>query len=153
MHVDAASGGFVWPFLYPHSEWDFRLEKVRSINVSGHKFGLVYPGIGWLIFREKSDLNPDLVFEENYLGKTDATFTLNFSTGSAMVLAQYYNLIRYGHAGYTYIMKNMQTNARALGAKLTAMGNFEVIGADEEQLPLVAFRLAADNGFDEFDVA
>ncbi len=88
--------------------WDFRLEQVRSINVSGHKFGLVYPGIGWLIFREKSDLAQDLVFEENYLGKTDATFTLNFSTGSSMVLAQYYNLVRYGRAGYTYIMKNMQ---------------------------------------------
>ena len=88
--------------------WDFRLEQVRSINVSGHKFGLVYPGIGWLIFREKADLAPDLVFEENYLGKTDATFTLNFSTGSAMVLAQYYNLVRYGRAGYTYIMRNMQ---------------------------------------------
>ena len=81
LHVDGASGGFVWPFLYPDSEWDFRLEQVRSINVSGHKFGLVYPGIGWLIFREKSDLAEDLVFYENYLGKTDATFTLNFSTG------------------------------------------------------------------------
>ena len=78
---------------------------MHSINVSGHKFGLVYPGIGWLIFREKSDLAQDLVFEENYLGKTDATFTLNFSTGSAMVLAQYYNLVRYGRAGYSYIMK------------------------------------------------
>ena len=77
----APAAAFVWPFLYPDSEWDFRLEQVRSINVSGHKFGLVYPGIGWLIFREKSDLAPDLVFEENYLGKTDATFTLNFSTG------------------------------------------------------------------------
>jgi glutamate decarboxylase len=77
----------------------------------GHKFGLVYPGIGWLIFRETADLAEDLVFEENYLGKTDATFTLNFSTGSAMVLAQYYNLVRYGRAGYTYIMKNMQQNA------------------------------------------
>jgi glutamate decarboxylase len=153
LHVDAASGGFVWPFLYPDSPWDFRLEQVRSINVSGHKFGLVYPGIGWLIFRETADLARDLVFEENYLGKTDSTFTLNFSTGSAMVLGQYYNLIRYGHAGYTYIMKNMQTNARALGAKLAEMGYFELIGADEEQLPLVAFRLVAANGFDEFDVA
>jgi len=153
LHVDGASGGFVWPFLYPDSPWDFRLEQVRSINVSGHKFGLVYPGIGWLIFRETADLARDLVFEENYLGKTDSTFTLNFSTGSAMVLAQYYNLVRYGHAGYTYIMKNMQTNARALGQKLAEMGHFELIGADEEQLPLVAFRLAAANGFDEFDVA
>jgi glutamate decarboxylase len=153
LHVDAASGGFVWPFLYPDSAWDFRLEQVRSINVSGHKFGLVYPGIGWLIFREKADLAEDLVFEENYLGKTDSTFTLNFSTGSAMVLAQYYNLVRYGRAGYTYIMKNMQTNARVLGEKLAAMGNFELIGPDEEQLPLVAFRLVANKGFNEFDVA
>ena len=112
LHVDGASGGFVWPFLYPHSEWDFRLEQVHSINVSGHKFGLVYPGIGWLIFRETSDLARDLVFEENYLGKTDATFTLNFSTGSSMVLARYYNFVRYGRAGYAYIMKNMQQNAR-----------------------------------------
>ena len=153
LHVDAASGGFVWPFLYPDSAWDFRLEQVRSINVSGHKFGLVYPGIGWLIFRETSDLAPDLVFEENYLGKTDATFTLNFSTGSAMVLAQYYNLVRYGRPGYTYIMRNMQENARVLADKLEAMGRFEIIGRDEEQLPLVAFRLAADEGYDEFDIA
>jgi glutamate decarboxylase len=153
LHVDGASGGFVWPFLYPHSEWDFRLEQVRSINVSGHKFGLVYPGIGWLVFREKSDLAQDLVFKENYLGKTDATFTLNFSTGSAMVLAQYYNLVRYGRAGYTYIMKNMQENARVLAEKLEATGKFELIGPDEEQLPLAAFKLANDDGYDEFDVA
>ena len=70
LHVDGASGGFVWPFLYPDSRWDFRLEQVRSINVSGHKYGLVYPGIGWLVFREESDLAKDLVFYENYLGKT-----------------------------------------------------------------------------------
>src|SRR4051794_34261213 len=89
LHVDGASGGFVWPFLYPDTPWDFRLEQVRSINVSGHKYGLVYPGLGWLIFREPSDLAEDLVFYENYLGKRDATFTLNFSTGAAMVLAQY----------------------------------------------------------------
>src|SRR3954454_2338061 len=153
LHVDAASGGFVWPFLYPDSPWDFRLEQVRSINVSGHKFGLVYPGIGWLVFRERSDLAEDLVFYENYLGKTDATFTLNFSTGSSMVLAQYYNFVRYGRAGYTYIMQNMQTNARVLAEKLDAMGRFEIIGPDEEQLPLVAFRLATDPGYDEFDIA
>ncbi|HET8915038.1 MAG TPA: glutamate decarboxylase [Propionibacteriaceae bacterium] len=153
LHVDGASGGFVWPFLYPDSEWDFRLEQVRSINVSGHKFGLVYPGIGWLIFREKSDLNPDLVFEENYLGKTDATFTLNFSTGSSMVLAQYYNLVRYGRAGYTYVMKHMQENARMLAEKLQALGKFELIDPDQEQLPLVAFRLTGDQSYNEFDIA
>jgi glutamate decarboxylase len=153
LHVDGASGGFVWPFLYPDSEWDFRLEQVRSINVSGHKFGLVYPGIGWLVFRERSDLADDLVFEENYLGKTDATFTLNFSTGSSMVLAQYYNFVRYGRAGYTYVMGNMQKNAETLADKLQDLGRFEIIGRDEEQLPLVAFKLAGDEPFNEFDIA
>jgi glutamate decarboxylase len=153
MHVDGASGGFVWPFLYPHSEWDFRLEQVRSINVSGHKFGLVYPGIGWLVFREKSDLAEDLVFYENYLGKTDATFTLNFSTGASMVLAQYYNFVRYGRDGYTYIMKAMESNARFLAEKLKATGDFELIGDGEEQLPLVAFKLAGEKSYDEFDVS
>jgi glutamate decarboxylase len=153
LHIDGASGGFVWPFLYPDSKWDFRLEQVRSINVSGHKFGLVYPGIGWLIFRGPEDLADDLVFKENYLGKTDSTFTLNFSTGSAMVLAQYYNLIRYGRTGYTYVMRNMQDNARLLAQKLEGMGLFELIGPHEEQLPLVAFRLAAEQRYDEFDIA
>src|SRR3954467_3809099 len=153
LHVDGASGGFVWPFLYPDSAWDFRLEQVRSINVSGHKYGLVYPGIGWLIFRTEDDLARDLVFEENYLGKTDATFTLNFSTGSAMVLAQYYNLVRYGRDGYSYIMANMQQNANLLAEKLHSMGRFELIGSDQERLPLCAFRLASDQRYDEFDIA
>ncbi len=153
LHVDAASGGFVWPFLYPDSEWDFRLSHVHSINVSGHKFGLVYPGVGWLIFRGPQDLNEDLVFNENYLGKTDATFTLNFSTGSAMVLAQYYNLIRLGREGYKYVMEMMQQNARVLAEHLDGSGDFELIGLDEEQLPLVAFRLAEPRSYNEFDIA
>src|SRR5436190_21269312 len=153
LHVDAASGGFVWPFLYPHSEWDFRLEQVRSINVSGHKFGLVYPGIGWLIFREKSDLAEDLVFYENYLGKTDATFTLNFSTGASMVLAQYFNFIHFGREGYRYLMDVMQENTRLLASRLAASGRFDLVGPDEEQLPLVAFKLADDQPYDEFDIA
>ena len=153
LHVDAASGGFVWPFLYPDSEWDFRLEQVRSINVSGHKFGLVYPGIGWLVFRSREDLPEDLVFYENYLGKRDATFTLNFSTGSAMVLAQYYNFVRFGHEGYRYIMETMQANARTLAERIEEIGRFRLIGGDAEQLPLVAFQLAEAQGYDEFDVA
>src|SRR5512143_4085347 len=127
LHVDGASGGFVWPFLYPDSAWDFRLEQVRSINVSGHKYGLVYPGIGWLIFRETSDLAEDLVFYENYLGKRDATFTLNFSTGSAMVLAQYYNFVRFGHEGYRYIMETMQANARSLTQRIRDIGEFGMV--------------------------
>jgi len=154
LHVDAASGGFVWPFLYPDSEWDFRLDMVRSINVSGHKFGLVYPGIGWLIFRERSDLAEDLVFYENYLGKTDATFTLNFSTGSAMVLAQYYNFCRFGRTGYRYIMETMWRNTCALAKQIEEMGPFRLVGKpDAEQLPLVAFQLAEERGYDEFDIA
>ncbi len=154
LHVDAASGGFVWPFLYPDSAWDFRLEQVRSINTSGHKYGLVYPGIGWLVFRERSDLAEDLVFYENYLGKTDATFTLNFSTGSAMVLAQYYNFVRLGRGGYRYIMETMQANARVLAGRIAELGPFRLIGDEgAEQLPLVAFQLTEDRGYDEFDVA
>jgi glutamate decarboxylase len=154
LHVDGASGGFVWPFLYPDSEWDFRLEQVRSINVSGHKFGLVYPGIGWLVFRERADLAENLVFYENYLGKTDATFTLNFSTGSAMVLAQYYNFVRFGFNGYRYIMETMQANARSLAERIAGIGEFRLIGDDgAEQLPLVAFQLTDGHGYDEFDVA
>jgi glutamate decarboxylase len=154
LHVDGASGGFVWPFLYPDSPWDFRLERVRSINVSGHKYGLVYPGLGWLVFRERSDLPEDLVFYENYLGQRDATFTLNFSTGAAMVLAQYYNFVRYGHEGYRVIMETMQANARALADKLIEGPDFELVGdPDAEQLPLVAFKLAEERNFDEFDVA
>jgi len=153
LHIDGASGAFVWPFLYPHSEWDFRLEQVRSINASGHKFGMVYPGIGWLIFRERSDLAEDLVFKENYLGKTDDTFTLNFSTGSSMVLAQYYNFVRFGKTGYRRIMEIMQANAETLAADIKGLGEFQLIGAEDETLPLVAFNLAEEHAYDEFDIA
>jgi len=153
LHIDGASGGFVWPFLYPHSEWDFRLEQVRSINVSGHKFGMVYPGVGWLIFREKSDLARELVFTENYLGRADDTFTLNFSTGSSMILAQYYNFVRFGKAGYQRIMQMMQENAESLASDIESIGKFQLIGKDEETLPLVAFNLAEEHPYDEFDIA
>lgn len=153
IHVDGASGAFVWPFLYPDEPWDFRLEQVRSINASGHKFGLVFPGVGWVIFREKADLCQDLVFMENYLGKEDATFTLNFSTGSAMLLAQYYQFIRLGRAGYESVIKLMAENAIELARRIKASGYFDLVLEGEPQLPLVAFKLNKDYGFDEFDVA
>jgi glutamate decarboxylase len=154
LHVDGASGGFVWPFLYPDTRWDFRLEQVRSINVSGHKYGLVYPGIGWLIFKEPSDLPDDLVFYENYLGKRDATFTLNFSTGAAMVLAQYYNFVRYGFEGYKDIMSTMQYNAQLLARNIEDHEHFELVGPHgTDQLPLVAFKLRGERAYTEFDVA
>jgi len=151
MHADGASGGFVMPFLYPDQPWDFRLETVRSINVSGHKFGGVYPGVGWLIFREKAHLPKDLIFYENYLGKEDATFTLNFSTGSSMVLAQYYNLIRLGRAGYTLAMKALQENAEHLAGQIAATEEFDVV--PERRLPLVAFTVAEGQDFTAFEVA
>ncbi len=152
LHVDGASGAFVWPFLYPDSLWDFRLEQVRSINASGHKFGLVYPGIGWLIFRDADQLPQDLVFMENYLGKEDATFTLNFSTGSSMVLAQYYQFCRLGREGYRLLMELMQANNNDLAEKLKGIGPFELVGSGE-QLPLTAFKLAGEEPYDEFDIA
>jgi glutamate decarboxylase len=153
LHVDAASGGFVWPFVYPETRWDFRLEQVRSINVSGHKFGFVYPGVGWLVLRSADELPEEIVFYENYLGETDATFTLNFSTGSSHVLAQYYMFCRLGRAGYTEVVRAMNANAKHLAEALAAFGRFELIGTDAEQLPLVCFRLAGETGFDEFDVS
>jgi glutamate decarboxylase len=153
IHVDGASGAFVWPFLYPDVEWDFRLEQVRSINASGHKFGLVYPGVGWVIFREQDDLCQDLVFMENYLGEEDATFTLNFSTGSSMLLAQYYQFVRLGRSGYESVIGLMARNAVELGRRIKQNGYFDLILEGEPQLPLVSFRLNGDHGFDEFDVA
>ncbi len=127
MHVDAASGGFILPFLYPDLKWDFRLEQVRSINVSGHKYGLVYPGVGWLIFKDKSDLPEELIFNINYLGGMMPNYSLNFSKGSSTIIAQYYNFIRLGKKGYRNIMENMQENAHYLAAKLNGTKKFEVI--------------------------
>ncbi len=96
IHVDAASGGFVAPFVFPYLEWDFRVSRVKSINVSGHKYGLVYPGIGWIVWRDEKDLPEDLVFHLDYLGGDEPTFNLNFSRSSLGVLGQYYNFLRLG---------------------------------------------------------
>lgn len=140
MHVDAASGGFVTPFINPDYVWDFRLEQVKSINVSGHKYGLVYPGIGWIIYRDESDFPEDLVFKVNYLGGWMPTYTLNFSCNSAFVLAQYYNFLRLGREGYTHIMTNCIENAQYISKKLKDSGNFEMIN-DAQILPIVAVKL------------
>ena len=140
IHVDGASGGFVLPFLIPDMFWDFRLEQVRSINVSGHKYGLVYPGIGWLIFKDKTDLPEELIFNINYLGGLMPNYSLNFSKGSSTIIAQYYNLIRLGKDGYTDIMKNMQENARYLASKLEDTGKFKIINK-RVIFPLVAVTL------------
>jgi glutamate decarboxylase len=140
IHVDGASGGFILPFLYPDLLWDFRLEQVKSINVSGHKYGLVYPGIGWLIFKDKIDLPEELIFNINYLGGLMPNYSLNFSKGSSTIIAQYYNFIRLGMEGYKSIMQNMQENARYLAYKLEETGKFEIINK-KVMYPLVAVKL------------
>nr|GMC62469.1 glutamate decarboxylase [Ipomoea batatas] len=152
IHVDAASGGFIAPFLYPDLEWDFRLPLVKSINVSGHKYGLVYAGIGWVIWRSKVDLPEELIFHINYLGADQPTFTLNFSKGSSQVIAQYYQLIRLGHEGYKNIMENCQENAGVLREGLEKTGKFNIV-SKEIGVPLVAFSLKDHSRHDEFEIS
>ncbi|CAL9131467.1 unnamed protein product [Musa textilis] len=152
IHVDAASGGFIAPFLYPELEWDFRLPLVKSINVSGHKYGLVYAGIGWVIWRSKADLPEELIFHINYLGADQPTFTLNFSKGSSQVIAQYYQLIRLGYEGYKNVMENCQENAMVLKRGLERTGRFDIVSKDNG-VPLVAFSLKDRSRHDEFEVS
>lgn len=152
IHVDAASGGFVIPFTQPHLCWDFRLEQVKSINTSGHKFGLVYPGIGWAIWRDEDQLSEDLVFNINYLGGQMGTFTLNFSQPSSHVLAQYYNFIRLGKSGYKDIMENCMKNAEYLSRQLEATGLFEII-SKTNSIPIVVASLKSNKDFDVFDLS
>jgi glutamate decarboxylase len=151
IHVDAASGGFILPFTKPDLKWDFRVPQVRSINVSGHKFGLVYPGLGWLIFKDANNLPEELVFQVNYLGETMSTYTLNFSGGSSMMLAQYYNLLRLGREGYTTILNNCMQNARFLAHRLVATGNFDWLS--EIDLPIVAFKFKLNPEFTPFQLS
>ncbi|PRQ45340.1 putative glutamate decarboxylase [Rosa chinensis] len=152
IHVDAASGGFIAPFLYPELEWDFRLPLVKSINVSGHKYGLVYAGIGWVIWRNKEDLPEELIFHINYLGADQPTFTLNFSKGSSQVIAQYYQLIRLGFEGYRNIMENCRENMIVLREGLEKTGRFKIVSKDEG-VPLVAFSLKDNHCHDEFEIS
>jgi len=114
IHVDAASGGFVAPFAFPRLKWDFALSRVVSINVSGHKYGLTYPGLGWIIFRDESILSKDLVFTVDYIGGPQPAFTLNFSRPSAMMVGQYYNFIRLSREGYRNVIHNCLANAKLL---------------------------------------
>ncbi|PQE32805.1 glutamate decarboxylase protein [Rutstroemia sp. NJR-2017a WRK4] len=125
IHVDAASGGFVAPFTHAQAggpKWNFELPRVKSINTSGHKFGLVYAGVGWIIWRDESYLPKHLVFELHYLGGTEESYTLNFSRPGAQIIAQYYNLIHLGFTGYRQIMENCMANARLLSKSLEATG-------------------------------
>ena len=152
VHVDAASGGFVAPFLDPDLKWDFRLPRVASINVSGHKYGLVYPGIGFVVWRNRECLPEELVFRVNYLGGDMPTFTLNFSRPGSQVVGQYYNFLRLGRAGYTQVMHSLRSTARWLGDQLAASKRFELL-SDGSTIPVVTFKLAGDPGYTEFDLS
>lgn len=155
IHVDAASGGFVAPFVKPDLVWDFRLERVVSINVSGHKYGLVYPGVGWVIWRSPEYLPQELIFNINYLGAEQASFTLNFSKGASQVIGQYYQMIRLGKHGYRSIMLNITRIADYLAAQLEEQGFRIISQRSGNGLPVVAFRLPADRSglYDEFALA
>ncbi len=139
LHIDAASGGFLIPFSQPELAWDFRLQSVRSINVSNHKFGLVYPGMGTVVFRDRSDLPEELVFHINYLGGNMPNYSLNFSRPSNSVVLQYFNFLRLGRAGYEQIVSSVLANARALAAKLSAIDGLELL-TDGSLFPIVALR-------------
>ena len=147
LHIDAASGGFLMPFSQPELEWDFRLPGVRSINVSNHKFGLVYPGMGTVIFRDAVDLPEELVFHINYLGGDMPNYSLNFSRPSQSVLLQYFNFLRLGRAGYEQIVSATLANARALAAELGEIDGLALIN-DASSFPIVALRASA-RGADE----
>ncbi|MGI9586484.1 MAG: glutamate decarboxylase, partial [Acidimicrobiia bacterium] len=152
VHVDAASGGFVAPFLQPDLEWDFRLPQVKSINVSGHKYGLTYPGIGFVVWRAAEDLPEDLVFHVNYLGGDMPTFTLNFSRPGNQIIGQYYNFLRLGRDGYTRVMNILSHTASGLAVLIGELGPFEIV-SDGTDTPVISFKLKGGEPFTVFDVS
>jgi glutamate decarboxylase len=151
LHVDGASGAFIAPFLNPELAWDFRLEQVKTINTSGHKYGLVYPGIGWALWRDEADIPQSLVTETNVLGFVEKSFSLNFSRGGAMILAQYYNLIRLGRDGYTQVQTTMRDNARYLARGLQDLGCFDILNAGR-YTPSVIVKLKDESRFNAADL-
>ncbi len=144
IHVDGASGGFVAPFVYPEVLCDFRLPQVRSINISNHKFGMVYAGIGTVVFRDRSDLPEELIYKITYLGGEMFNYSLNFSRASSQVLLQYYTFLRLGKEGYRRVMQNIMENAQYLEERLMSLGRFELLN-EAKYLPVVVVRLKDPN--------
>jgi glutamate decarboxylase len=153
VHVDGASGAFVTPFVDPDLAWDFRLPRVASINASGHKYGLVYPGVGWVVWRNDDVLPEELIFWVNYLGDNMPTLALNFSRPGAQVIAQYYNFLRLGFDGFQRVQAYARDVATRLAAQIEDLGPFELLTRGDE-LPVFAFTLASDiDNFTVFDVS
>ncbi|MGN6198989.1 glutamate decarboxylase, partial [Humibacter sp.] len=140
IHVDGASGAMIAPFLQPDLEWDFRVKRVASINTSGHKYGLVYPGLGWIVWREASLLPDDLVFKVSYLGGEMPTFALNFSRPGAQVLLQYYNFLRLGYEGYRRVQRASREVALYLSEQIAKLEPFE-LWTDGSDIPVMAWQL------------
>jgi glutamate decarboxylase len=152
LHVDGASGAFVAPFLHPDLEWDFRLPLVKSINASGHKYGLVYPGVGWIMWRSHEDLPEELIFHVNYLGGDMPTFTLNFSRAGNQVVGQYYNFLRLGRAGYTGIMTALRDIATWLSGEIAKLGPFELL-SDGTAIPVFTFKMRDGQPYSVYDLS
>ncbi len=153
IHVDAASGGFIAPFIQPELEWDFRIERVQSINASGHKYGLVFPGVGWAVWREKEALPSDLIFEVNYLGGNMPTFALNFSRPGSEVIAQYYMFTTLGREGYRRVQQAAQDVAMHLSGGIAQLGPYRLL-SDGSELPVFAFSLSPEvKNYTVFDVS
>ena len=152
IHVDGASGGFIAPFLQPHLKWDFRLKRVKSINASGHKYGLVYPGVGWVVWRSNSELVEDLKFYVDYLGGKMPTFAINFSRPGSQICAQYYNFLRLGKKGYTEIQKACQDIALYLSSEIAKIGPFKLISKGDD-IPVFAWTLKRKMNFTLYEMA
>jgi glutamate decarboxylase len=153
VHADGASGGFVAPFIDPDLRWDFRLPRVASINASGHKYGLVYPGVGWIVWRDASKLPEELIFWVNYLGDDMPTFALNFSRPGAQVVAQYYTFLRLGFDGFKRVQGYARSVATRLSAEIAELGPFELLTKGDE-LPVFAFKVKDEiTNFTAFDVS
>ncbi|MCC3265052.1 glutamate decarboxylase [Arthrobacter gengyunqii] len=140
IHVDAASGGMIAPFIQQDLEWDFKIDRVHSISTSGHKYGLVYPGLGWVVWRERQWLPEDLIFYVSYLGGDMPTFALNFSRPGAQVVLQFYLFLRLGREGYAKIQQACQDVAVYLSSGISEMGPFELWN-DGTDIPVFAWRL------------
>lgn len=143
IHIDAASGGLFAPFVEPNLKWDFRLKNVVSISASGHKYGLVYPGIGWVIWKDEQFLPKELIFEVSYLGGKMPTMAINFSRSASQIIGQYYNFLRYGFEGYKQIHQRTRNVAMYLAKEIKDMGLFEIYN-DGKELPIVCYKLKED---------
>jgi glutamate decarboxylase len=153
VHVDGASGGMIAPFLDPDLVWDFRLPRVASINTSGHKYGLVYPGVGWALWRDAESLPEELVFRVNYLGGDMPTFALNFSRPGAQVVAQYYSFLRLGREGYRAVQQSSRDVAMSVARRFEELGDFELVTRGDE-LPVFAVTTKPEvTAYDVFDVS